>query len=58
MFEFGLLNNKSGKKTNFFIMKHLFIEHEYPINKIFVKNFLKITLKLTMNKNQGFQEKT
>ena len=28
MFEFGLLNNKSGKKTNFFIMKHLFIEHE------------------------------
>ena len=57
MFEFGLLNNKSEKKTNFFIMKHLFIEHEYPINKIFLKLF-KITLKLTMNKNQGFQEKT
>ena len=36
MFEFDLLNIKSGKKTSFFIMKHLFIEHKYPINKIFV----------------------
>ena len=33
MFEFILLNNKNEKKTNFFIMKHLFIEHKYPINK-------------------------
>ena len=30
MFEFGLLNNKEDK---FFIMKHLFIKHEEPINK-------------------------
>ena len=36
MFEFGLLNNKNEKKTNFFIMKHLFIKHEYPINRNFV----------------------
>ena len=27
MFEFVLLNNKNGKKDNFFIT-HLFIEHE------------------------------
>ena len=29
MFEFGLLK----KKDEFFIMKHLLIEHEEPINK-------------------------
>ena len=39
MFEFHLLNNKNGKKTNFFIMRHLFIEHKYPINKNFVSKF-------------------
>ena len=27
-FEFDLLNNKNGKMTTFFIMNHLFIEHE------------------------------
>ena len=47
MFEFDLLNNKSEKKDEFFIMKYLFIEHKYPINKNF----------LIMNKNQGCQEK-
>ena len=30
MFEFGLLKKKD---EFFFIMKHLFIEHKYPINK-------------------------
>ena len=34
MFEFGLLNNK--EKNNFLIIKHLFIEHKYPINRNFV----------------------
>ena len=36
-------------------MKHLFIEHEYPINKNFCLKLLTITL--TMSKNQGCQEK-
>ena len=34
MFEFGLLNNK--EKRRLFLMKHLFIEHKYPINRNFV----------------------
>ena len=34
MFEFGLLNNK--KKDDLVIMKHLFIEHKYLINRNFV----------------------
>ena len=55
MFEFDLLNNKSGKKDEFFIMKHLFIEHKYPINKNFCLKLLTITL--TVNKDQGCQEK-
>ena len=38
-------------------MKHLFIEHKYPIDKLLSKNFLTNTLKLNMNKNQGCQEK-
>ena len=52
MFEFGLLK---WKKDKFFIMKHLFIEHEEPINKNFCLKLLTITL--TMSKNQGCQEK-
>ena len=52
MFEFGLLK---WKKDKFFIMKHLFIEHEEPINKNFYLKLLTITL--TMSKNQGCQEK-
>ena len=36
-------------------MKHLFIEHKYPINKNFCLKVLTITL--TVNKNQGCQEK-
>ena len=52
MFEFDLLNNKEDE---FFIMKHLFIEHKYPINKNFCLKLLTITL--TVNKNQGGQEK-
>ena len=52
MFEFGLLK---WKKDEFFIMKHLFIEHKYPINKNFCLKLLTITL--TMSKNQGCQEK-
>ena len=48
MFEFVLLNNKNGKKDDFFI-KHLFIEHESI--KFLFKTFT-IALKLTMNKNQ------
>ena len=52
MFEFGLLNNK---EDDFFIMKHLLIEHEEPINKNFCLKLLRITL--TANKNQGCQEK-
>ena len=32
MFEFGLIK----KKDEFFIMKHLLIEHEEPINKNFL----------------------
>ena len=51
MFEFGLLK----KKDEFFIMKHLLIEHKYPINKNFCLKLLTITL--TANKNQGCQEK-
>ena len=51
MFEFGLLK----KKDEFFSMKHLFIEHKYPINKNFCLKLLTITL--TANKNQGCQEK-
>ena len=51
MFEFGLLK----KKDEFFSMKHLLIEHEYPINKNFCLKLLTITL--TANKNQGCQEK-
>ena len=47
MFEFGLLNNKEDN----FIMKHLLIEHEEPINKNFSLKLLRITL--TVNKNQG-----
>ena len=43
--------------SNFFIVKHLFIKHKYPINKLLSKNFLTNTLKLNMNKNQGCQEK-
>ena len=41
MFEFGLLK---WKKDEFFIMKHLFIEHKYPINKNFCLKLLTITL--------------
>ena len=52
MFEFGLLK---WKKDEFFIIKHLFIEHKYPINKNFCLKLLTITL--TMSKNQGCQEK-
>ena len=52
MFEFGLLK---WKKDDFFIIKHLFIEHEEPINKNFCLKLLRITL--TANKNQGCQEK-
>ena len=36
-------------------MKHLFIEHKYPINKSFCLKLLTITL--TVSKNQGCQEK-
>ena len=36
-------------------MKHLFIEHEEPINKNFYLKLLRITL--TVSKNQGCQEK-
>ena len=54
MFEFGLLNNKEERRI-FFIMKHLFIEHKYPINKNFCLKLLTITL--TVSKNQGCQEK-
>ena len=36
-------------------MIHLFIEHKYPINKNFCLKLLTITL--TVNKNQGCQEK-
>ena len=43
------------KKDEFFIMKHLLIEHKYPINKNFCLKLLTITL--TVNKNQGCQEK-
>ena len=49
MLEFGLLNNK--KERQIFIMKHLFIEHKYPINKNFCLKLLTITL--TVSKNQG-----
>ena len=52
MFEFDLLK---WKKDEFFIMIHLFIEHKYPINKNFCLKLLTITL--TVNKNQGCQEK-
>ena len=52
MFEFDLLK---WKKDEFFIMKHLFIEHEEPINKNFYLKLLRITL--TANKNRGCQEK-
>ena len=52
MFEFGLLK---WKKDDFFIMKHLFIEHKYPINKNFCLKLLTITL--TVSKNQSCQEK-
>ena len=48
MFEFVLLNNKEERRL--FIMKHLFIEHEEPINRNFGLKLLRITL--TMNKNQ------
>ena len=41
MFEFVLLK---WKKDDFFIMKHLFIEHEEPINKNFCLKLLRITL--------------
>ena len=51
MFEFGLLNNKE-----FFIIKHLFIEHKYPINKNFCLKLLTITLTVSKN-HQGCQEK-
>ena len=51
MFEFGLIK----KKDDFSIMKQLLIEHKYPINKNFCLKLLTITL--TVNKNQGFQEK-
>ena len=51
MFEFELLK----KKDDFSIMKHLLIEHKYPINKNFCLKLLTITL--TVNKNQGCQEK-
>ena len=52
MFEFDLLNNKEDE---FFIMKHLLVDHKYPINKNFCLKLLTITL--TVNKNQGCQEK-
>ena len=51
-FEFDLLNNKEDE---FFIMKHLLIEYKYPINKNFCLKLLTTTL--TVNKNQGCQEK-
>ena len=51
MFEFGLIK----KKDDFSIMKHLLIEHKYPINKNFCLKLLTITL--TVNKNQGCPEK-
>ena len=43
------------EKEEFFITKHLFIEHKYPINKNFCLKVL--TIILIVNKNQGCQEK-
>ena len=56
MFEFGLQDNKNGKKTNFFIMSICLLNTNIlSIN--FCLKLLTNTLKLTMNKNHNCQEK-